>query len=66
MQVFDLVNQNEVTLLNLEIKHFFCHFLMQNFTQNEKLRNFYKVLTTNTHADVEFISTMEGSYQCNM
>ncbi|XP_067409797.1 gamma-glutamyl hydrolase isoform X2 [Emydura macquarii macquarii] len=33
---------------------------MQNFTQNEKLRNFYKVLTTNTHADVEFISTMEA------
>ncbi|XP_050797146.1 gamma-glutamyl hydrolase-like isoform X2 [Gopherus flavomarginatus] len=33
---------------------------MQNFTQNAKLRNFYKVLTTNTHADVEFISTMEA------
>ncbi|XP_043363738.1 gamma-glutamyl hydrolase isoform X2 [Dermochelys coriacea] len=33
---------------------------MQNFTQNEKLRNFYKILTTNTHADVEFISTMEA------
>nr|XP_005288158.1 gamma-glutamyl hydrolase-like isoform X2 [Chrysemys picta bellii] len=33
---------------------------VQNFTQNAKLRNFYKVLTTNTHADVEFISTMEA------
>nr|XP_006113705.1 gamma-glutamyl hydrolase [Pelodiscus sinensis] len=33
---------------------------MKNFTNNEKLRNFYKVLTTNTHADVEFISTMEA------
>ncbi|XP_065254669.1 gamma-glutamyl hydrolase-like [Emys orbicularis] len=33
---------------------------VQNFTQNAKLRNFYRVLTTNTHADVEFISTMEA------
>ncbi|KAH1176956.1 hypothetical protein KIL84_010658 [Mauremys mutica] len=33
---------------------------VQNFTQNAKLRNFYKVLTTSTHADVEFISTMEA------
>ncbi|XP_074843239.1 gamma-glutamyl hydrolase [Carettochelys insculpta] len=33
---------------------------MQSFTQNEKLRNFYKVLTTNTRANVKFISTMEA------
>uniref|UniRef100_A0A8C8SRI3 folate gamma-glutamyl hydrolase n=1 Tax=Pelusios castaneus TaxID=367368 RepID=A0A8C8SRI3_9SAUR len=33
---------------------------VQNFTRNKKLRNFYKVLTTNTHADVEFISTVEA------
>ncbi|XP_062424193.1 gamma-glutamyl hydrolase isoform X3 [Rhea pennata] len=32
---------------------------MQNFTKNEKLRNFYKVLTTNTADKLEFISTME-------
>ncbi|KAM3680877.1 gamma-glutamyl hydrolase isoform 2-T2 [Ammospiza maritima maritima] len=33
---------------------------MENFTNNEKLRNFYKVLTTNTDDEVEFISTMEA------
>ncbi|XP_069710258.1 gamma-glutamyl hydrolase isoform X3 [Phaenicophaeus curvirostris] len=33
---------------------------MENFTKNEKLRNFYNVLTTNTNDGVEFISTMEG------
>ncbi|XP_005042227.1 PREDICTED: gamma-glutamyl hydrolase [Ficedula albicollis] len=33
---------------------------MQNFTNNEKLRNFYNVLTTNTDGEVEFISTMEA------
>ncbi|XP_062424192.1 gamma-glutamyl hydrolase isoform X2 [Rhea pennata] len=33
---------------------------MQNFTKNEKLRNFYKVLTTNTADKLEFISTMEA------
>ncbi|NXB09067.1 GGH hydrolase, partial [Cnemophilus loriae] len=32
----------------------------QNFTNNEKLRNFYNVLTTNTDDEVEFISTMEA------
>ncbi|XP_075600116.1 gamma-glutamyl hydrolase [Balearica regulorum gibbericeps] len=33
---------------------------MENFTKNEKLRNFYNVLTTNTVNEVEFISTMEA------
>ncbi|XP_075272191.1 gamma-glutamyl hydrolase isoform X2 [Opisthocomus hoazin] len=33
---------------------------MENFTKNEKLRNFYNVLTTNTDDQVEFISTMEA------
>ncbi|XP_065485078.1 gamma-glutamyl hydrolase [Caloenas nicobarica] len=33
---------------------------MKNFTKNEKLRNFYNVLTTNTNDEVEFISTMEA------
>uniref|UniRef100_A0A8C3PN03 folate gamma-glutamyl hydrolase n=1 Tax=Calidris pygmaea TaxID=425635 RepID=A0A8C3PN03_9CHAR len=33
---------------------------MENFTKNEKLRNFYNVLTTNTDGEVEFISTMEA------
>ncbi|XP_039924273.1 gamma-glutamyl hydrolase [Hirundo rustica] len=33
---------------------------MENFTNNEKLRNFYNVLTTNTDDEVEFISTMEA------
>ncbi|XP_015687349.1 gamma-glutamyl hydrolase [Protobothrops mucrosquamatus] len=32
---------------------------MQNYTKNKKLRNFYKILTTNFH-NVEFISTMEA------
>ncbi|XP_010707289.1 gamma-glutamyl hydrolase [Meleagris gallopavo] len=33
---------------------------MENFTKNEKLYNFYNVLTTNTDDEVEFISTMEA------
>ncbi|KFV06368.1 Gamma-glutamyl hydrolase, partial [Pterocles gutturalis] len=33
---------------------------MENFTKNEKLRNFYNVLTTNTDDEVEFVSTMEA------
>ncbi|XP_019383268.1 PREDICTED: gamma-glutamyl hydrolase [Gavialis gangeticus] len=32
----------------------------QNFTANSKLWKFYKVLTTNIHNEVEFISTMEA------
>ncbi|NXE92120.1 GGH hydrolase, partial [Menura novaehollandiae] len=32
----------------------------QNFTNNEKLRDFYNVLSTNTDDEVEFISTMEA------
>ncbi|XP_006019197.2 gamma-glutamyl hydrolase isoform X1 [Alligator sinensis] len=32
----------------------------QNFRANNKLWKFYKVLTTNTHNEVEFISTMEA------
>uniref|UniRef100_A0A2D4GSL1 folate gamma-glutamyl hydrolase n=2 Tax=Micrurus TaxID=8634 RepID=A0A2D4GSL1_MICCO len=40
--------------------HFhFWSLSMQNYTKNEKLRNFYKILTTNFH-NVEFISTMEA------
>ncbi|EMP25394.1 Gamma-glutamyl hydrolase [Chelonia mydas] len=45
------------------IARIFYNKALKNFTQNEKLRNFYKVLTTNTHADVEFISTMEDVYK---
>ncbi|XP_077607934.1 gamma-glutamyl hydrolase-like isoform X2 [Crocuta crocuta] len=33
---------------------------MTNFTKNEKLQTFFKVLTTNTDGTTEFISTMEG------
>ncbi|XP_029447239.1 gamma-glutamyl hydrolase isoform X2 [Rhinatrema bivittatum] len=33
---------------------------MQNFTENKKLKNFYKVLTTNRDGQLEFISTMEA------
>nr|XP_009671852.1 PREDICTED: gamma-glutamyl hydrolase [Struthio camelus australis] len=33
---------------------------VQNFTKNEKLYNFYNVLTTNTADELEFISTMEA------
>ncbi|XP_065607996.1 gamma-glutamyl hydrolase [Cyrtonyx montezumae] len=33
---------------------------MENFTKNEKLYNFYNILTTNTDDEVEFISTMEA------
>nr|XP_060631370.1 gamma-glutamyl hydrolase [Anolis sagrei ordinatus] len=40
--------------------HFhFWSLSVQNFTNNEKLRDFYKILTTNDH-NVEFISTMEA------
>ncbi|XP_078543376.1 gamma-glutamyl hydrolase [Lissotriton helveticus] len=33
---------------------------VKNYTDNEKLRKFYKVLTTNTDGQVEFVSTMEA------
>ncbi|KAM4705696.1 gamma-glutamyl hydrolase [Rhinophrynus dorsalis] len=33
---------------------------MQNFTQNERLKKFYNVLTTNSDGSVEFISTFEA------
>ncbi|XP_036914515.1 gamma-glutamyl hydrolase [Sturnira hondurensis] len=33
---------------------------MKNFTMNEKLKEFFHVLTTNTDGKIEFISTMEG------
>uniref|UniRef100_A0A8C4XWE9 folate gamma-glutamyl hydrolase n=1 Tax=Gopherus evgoodei TaxID=1825980 RepID=A0A8C4XWE9_9SAUR len=36
---------------------------MKDFRKNEKLRNFYKVLTTNTDGKIEFASTMEGTYK---
>ncbi|XP_053104515.1 gamma-glutamyl hydrolase [Hemicordylus capensis] len=39
----------------------FWSLSVQNFTNNEKLHKFYKILTTNVHAGVEFISTMEAS-----
>ncbi|CAM4504701.1 unnamed protein product [Caretta caretta] len=39
---------------------------IKNFRKNEKLTNFYKVLTTNTDGKIEFASTMEGSYQFPM
>ncbi|KAJ7422839.1 hypothetical protein WISP_36441 [Willisornis vidua] len=38
----------------------FYHKALENFTNNERLRNFYSVLTTNTDDEVEFISTMEA------
>ncbi|XP_068956115.1 gamma-glutamyl hydrolase [Petaurus breviceps papuanus] len=33
---------------------------LKNFTTNKKLSEFYKVLSTNTYEDIEFISTMEA------
>ncbi|XP_048122096.1 gamma-glutamyl hydrolase-like isoform X1 [Alosa alosa] len=33
---------------------------MENFTKSEELRNFYKILSTNTDGNIEFISTMEA------
>uniref|UniRef100_A0A8C3IA32 folate gamma-glutamyl hydrolase n=1 Tax=Chrysemys picta bellii TaxID=8478 RepID=A0A8C3IA32_CHRPI len=36
---------------------------MKNFRKNEKLHNFYKVLTTNTDGKIEFASSMEGTYK---
>ncbi|KAL8182083.1 UNVERIFIED_CONTAM: hypothetical protein K2H54_042647 [Gekko kuhli] len=38
----------------------FWSLSMQNFTYSEKLRHFYKVLTTNVHDNVVFVSTMEA------
>ncbi|XP_062986836.1 gamma-glutamyl hydrolase [Elgaria multicarinata webbii] len=38
----------------------FWSLSVQNFTNNEKLRMFYKILTTNVHNNVDFISTMEA------
>lgn len=33
---------------------------VMNFTKNEKLKEFFNVITTNTDGKIEFISTMEG------
>ncbi|XP_069478221.1 gamma-glutamyl hydrolase [Ambystoma mexicanum] len=33
---------------------------LQNYTSNEKLKNFYKVVSTNTDGHLEFVSTMEA------
>ncbi|XP_039629172.1 zgc:171566 [Polypterus senegalus] len=33
---------------------------VQNYTANAKLMNFYKILSTNTDGEIEFISTMEA------
>ncbi|KAM5281064.1 gamma-glutamyl hydrolase [Ctenodactylus gundi] len=33
---------------------------MKNFTMNEKLKQFFNVLTTSTDGNIEFISSMEG------
>ncbi|XP_036958248.1 zgc:171566 [Acanthopagrus latus] len=33
---------------------------LRNYSQNSKLKSFYKVLTTNNDGKIEFISTMEG------
>lgn len=38
----------------------FCSF--QTYNTNEKLKKFYKVLSTNTDGKTEFVSTMEGGY----
>ncbi|XP_072460775.1 gamma-glutamyl hydrolase [Notamacropus eugenii] len=34
---------------------------LKNFTTNKKLSEFYKVLSTNTYKDIEFISTVEAN-----
>ncbi|XP_063155401.1 gamma-glutamyl hydrolase [Candoia aspera] len=52
--IYELIASEPVT------SHFhFWSLSVQNYTENEKLRNFYKILTTNFHT-VEFISTMEA------
>ncbi|XP_031439903.1 gamma-glutamyl hydrolase-like [Clupea harengus] len=33
---------------------------MENFTKSEELKKFYKILSTNTDGNIEFISTMEA------
>lgn len=40
---------------------FFVGFFQTQNT-NEKLKNFYKVLSTNTDGETEFVSMVEGSY----
>ncbi|MGH0164874.1 UNVERIFIED_CONTAM: hypothetical protein FKN15_071342 [Acipenser sinensis] len=35
---------------------------LQNYTNNNKLQSFYKILSTNTDGHTEFISTMEGKW----
>lgn len=37
--------------------------LFQTYNTNEELKKFYKVLSTNTDGEIEFVSTVEGS--CN-
>lgn len=37
-----------------------CLHLAQTFTANEKLKQFYQILSTNTDGQTEFVSTVEG------
>ncbi|KAM6215929.1 gamma-glutamyl hydrolase [Rhynchocyon petersi] len=52
-------------LLSLSVEPLTANFhkwslSMKNFTANEKLKTFFKVLTTNTVNKIEFVSSMEG------
>ncbi|KAL4635213.1 gamma-glutamyl hydrolase-like [Arapaima gigas] len=38
---------------------------VESFNNNEELRNFYKILTTNSDGKTEFVSTMEGDLACS-
>lgn len=56
-------------LLSLAIQPLTANFhkwslSVMNFTKNAKLKEFFNVLTTNTDGTIEFISTVEGIYNC--
>ncbi|XP_069777504.1 gamma-glutamyl hydrolase isoform X2 [Narcine bancroftii] len=55
----DLMHALAVESLTANFHHW--SLSVKNFTRNEKLKNFYKILTTNTDSQgIEFISTMEA------
>lgn len=43
-----------------------CFSLGQSFNGNEKLKIFYRILSTNTDGQTEFVSTVEGENVCDL
>ncbi|XP_031222375.1 gamma-glutamyl hydrolase isoform X1 [Mastomys coucha] len=51
---------NSLAVENLTANFHKWSLSVKNFTENEKLKKFFNILTTNTDGNTEFISSMEG------